>query len=159
MFFQKWLKNGCNNLYFHPYIFDISNKLFSYLTSFSRCNPVNPSTQLLSISVWQKQWQIYMLLGNFIKRTPIISIGTLNPKLTFKPNSYLSSIFRRGPVDPLNLTFSNINLTKKKWQIYLLFQNSLKNGCNNLYFHLYTSDICCGISIFVSFACFIKNDR
>ena len=34
-------------------------------------------------------------------------------KITIKPNSYLPSIFRRGPVKPSNPNFLNINLTKR----------------------------------------------
>ena len=36
LFFQKSLKNGCNNLYFHRYSFNMSYKSFSYLTPLSR---------------------------------------------------------------------------------------------------------------------------
>ena len=37
-------KNGCNNLYYHPFSLFKRQKLFSYLTSFSRRGPVNRST-------------------------------------------------------------------------------------------------------------------
>ena len=38
------LKNGCNNLYFHPYSFNKTQKSFSYLTSLSRGDLLNQST-------------------------------------------------------------------------------------------------------------------
>ena len=38
------LKNGCNNLYFHPYNIHKRYKLFSYPMSLFRRGPVNPST-------------------------------------------------------------------------------------------------------------------
>ena len=60
MLFWKSLKNDCN---FHLYTFDMCYKLFSYLTSLSRLGRVNPSPQLSAIPIWQKQWQIYLLLG------------------------------------------------------------------------------------------------
>ena len=44
LLFRKSVKNGCNNLYFHPYPFDVSYKSFSYLTSLSHRDPVNLST-------------------------------------------------------------------------------------------------------------------
>ena len=60
MLFWKSLKNDCN---LHLYTFDMCYKLFSYLTSLSRVGRVNPSPQLSAIPIWQKQWQIYLLLG------------------------------------------------------------------------------------------------
>lgn len=61
-------------------------------------------------------------------------------KLTFKPNWYRMSVFRGSRVNLSTPTFSNINLTKKI-EIYFLFQKLRNNGCNNLYFHLYTFDM------------------
>ena len=37
-------KNGCNNLYYHPFNLPKGQRLFSYLASFSRRGPVNWST-------------------------------------------------------------------------------------------------------------------
>ena len=37
-------KYGCNNLYYHPFNLSKGQRLFSYLTSFSRRGPVNTST-------------------------------------------------------------------------------------------------------------------
>ena len=46
LFFQMPLKNGCNNLYFHPYTFDERQESLSYRTSFYHRCPVNPSTPI-----------------------------------------------------------------------------------------------------------------
>ena len=35
----------------------------------------------------------------------------------------------------------NVSILQKQLKIYLLFQKSLKNGCNNFYFHLYTFNV------------------
>ena len=78
--FQKLRNNGCNNLYFHLYTFDMSYKLVSNVSF---------------------PWQ---------------------------------------PGKSVNPNFPNINLTKKI-EIYFLFQKLRNNGCNNLYFHLYTFDM------------------
>ena len=48
-------------------------------------------------------------------------------KITLKPNSYLTSIFCHGLVNPSTLTFPKINL-KKHLQIYMLFQMSQKKA-------------------------------
>ena len=42
----KVTKDGCNNLYFHPYTVGMSYKSFSYLTPLSRHDPVNESTSI-----------------------------------------------------------------------------------------------------------------
>ena len=70
LLFQKFLKNGFNNLYFDPYTFNMIYKSFSYLTSLSRRGPVNPSTSTFGsinlaktmtnlLVVWKidKKWQ------------------------------------------------------------------------------------------------------
>ena len=41
-------KNSCKNLYYHPFSLSKGEKLFSYLTSFSRRGPVNPSAPNLN---------------------------------------------------------------------------------------------------------------
>ena len=61
-------------------------------------------------------------------------------KITFKLNSYVMSFSHRGPVTPSAPFSPNINPTKQI-KIYLLFQKSLKNSCNDLYFHLYMFDM------------------
>ena len=58
-------------------------------------------------------------------------------KIIFKSDSYLMLISRRGPVTPSTPTFPNTN-NNKQLKIYLLFQKSQKNGCNNLYYHPYS---------------------
>ena len=108
LLFQKSLKNDCSNLYFHLYNFNMSYKFFAYLMSLSRRGPVNQSTP-----IWQKQRQIYLLLGNSVRN------GNKNPFLLpkhfqffFKANSCLMSISRLGRVNPSAPTFPNINLRK-----------------------------------------------
>ena len=44
LLFQKAPKNGCNNFYFHLYIFDMSRKFLFYLVLLSPRDQVNPST-------------------------------------------------------------------------------------------------------------------
>ena len=41
-------KNGCNNLYYHPFNLPMGQRLFSYLASPSRCGSVSPSTSTFS---------------------------------------------------------------------------------------------------------------
>ena len=41
-------------------------------------------------------------------------------KMIFKPNSYLMSIFHRGPVNLSTLTFPNINLTKRIINLFVI---------------------------------------
>ena len=75
--------------------------------------------------------------------TAIISICIISNKsfkTTFNSNSNLASIFCRGPVNPLTPTFP-IPILQKQLETYLLFQKSLKNGFNKLYFYHYTSDM------------------
>ena len=68
--------------------------------------------QLPAISIWKKQWQIYLLPENSIK---IDSNNLcLQPKpfeTTLKPNSYLTSVSRFDPVILSNSTFLNVSLT------------------------------------------------
>ena len=55
-------------------------------------------------------------------------------KITLKTNSYLLWIFRRGPINRLTPFFSQYQVHKNNSKIFLLFQKSQTNGCNNLYF-------------------------
>ena len=71
---------------------------------------------------YRKNFKFTCCFKNGWKMAAIISICTLNPKLTFKPNSYLSSIFRRGPVHPLNLILIKTNLTKKNYKFTCWFK-------------------------------------
>ena len=57
----------------------------------------------------------------------------------FKSNSYLVSLFCRHPVNPSTTFFPHINLTKTIRSLPVVLM-SLKNGCNNLYYHPYTFD-------------------
>ena len=53
-------------------------------------------------------------------------------KITLKPNSYLTSIFRSDAENPLIPTFPNIILKKKKTNLPVVCKITEK-GCNNLY--------------------------
>ena len=94
--FQKSMKNGCNNLYFYPYTFDMNHKSFFIWHHFPIMARKVLKPQLLAILIWQKQWQIYLLLGNLIRNNRIYLF--LYPKLLkiiLKSNSYLTPFFLR----------------------------------------------------------------
>ena len=106
-------KNGCNNLYYHPFSLSKGQKLFSYLTSLSRRSPVNRSPPIFPISIVQGQLQIYLLF----QMSPKNGCNNLyyHPFSLSKGNklfSYLTSFSRRGPVNPSTPNFPNINLTR-----------------------------------------------
>ena len=108
----------------------------SYLTS----NMVNLSTPILAISVWQKQWKTWLLLGNSIRNG--FKNLDLHPKffkIISQPNPYLISIFRLCPVNPSTHAFFNTNYTKPIKNL-LFFRISLKNGSKNFHLHFYTFD-------------------
>ena len=44
-------------------------------------------------------------------------------------------IFRCGPLTPSTPFFSRISILQKQLKIYLVFQVSLRNGCNNLHYY------------------------
>ena len=82
-------------------------------------------------AIWQKQWQIYLfLVKSFKNYYNNLYLHHKSFKITFKSNSYLTSICRRGPITSSTQTFPNFNLKS-----YLLFEKSLKKGCDDLYFH------------------------
>ena len=53
-------------------------------------------------------------------------------KITLKPNSYLTSFFCHGLVNPSTLTFPNINLRKTVENLYVV-SNVTEKSCINLY--------------------------
>ena len=80
------------------------------------------------------------MLENFIRNERKNLYLHLKPFNTnFKSNSYLLSLFCRCPINP-STPFFQISILQKPLQVYLLFQISMKNGCNNFFFHLYTFD-------------------
>ena len=94
--------------------------------------------QFFRKSVWHKQYKFFLLLEKSLKND--YSDFFLHPNgfhWLSKLNSYLMLIFRLDPVNPSALNFP-ISVLQKQWWIYLLFEKSLKNDCNNLYFHPYT---------------------
>ena len=148
------LKNGCNNLYFHPYNLDERKKSFFYLTSLSCRGPVNPSTpifgnvsltetttNLIVTCKFSQKWTQESLLALYLRLLFQMSLKNgcnslyLHNKLfeiTLKPNSYITSIFCHGLVYPSTLTFPNINLKKTVENIYVV-SNVTEKSCNNLY--------------------------
>ena len=129
MLFQKSLKNGCKNIVFYPYTFDMSDKSFSYLTPFSRRGPVNLLTPFSAIAISRRQWQIKSLLGYLIKNYCNDLCLHLGPsKMFLKPNSYLMLIFRHGPENPSTTIFP-ISILQKLWQSYCL-----ENFCMTSFF-------------------------
>ena len=82
--------------------------------------------------------------GNSVKNGP--KNLCLHPKLfntTFKPYSYLMSLSCRGPVNTSTPFFFPISILEKQLETNLLFQMSLRNGFNKLYFHHYNLDERC----------------
>ena len=85
--------------------------------------------------IWirQRQQQIYFLLENLIKNNcNNLCFHNKSFKITLKPNSYLTSIFHRSPVNQSTPTFSNISLTKTMTNLFLVLNITEKN-CNILY--------------------------
>ena len=61
----KSLKNGCKDLYFHPYTFAMINKSFSFLTLLSCRDSVNPSILTFgSISLTEKATNLLVAWKN-----------------------------------------------------------------------------------------------
>ena len=141
------IRNGCKNLYF---------ALKKYLqTKF--ISDVNFPTWLgksVNPNFWQYQpnrnndkFTCSLEIQSNI--TEIITICTLNP---LKVPSNQIHIWYQFPVNvklpwpskSVHPHFSQYqSILQKQWQIQLLFQKSLKNGCNNLCFHpcMYTFDM------------------
>ena len=121
LLFQVSVKNGCNNLYFHSSTFDMIYILFFYTTSLFVVVRWIPQPQFLTMSIWQKQWRFYLLLGKSI-RNDYNNLYLHNKpfKITMKPNWYLTSIFRLGLVNLSTLTYPNISLTKAVWNLYVV---------------------------------------
>ena len=115
LLFGKSLKKGCNDLYFHPFNFNLSSKTFSYLTSFSCRGWVNPSTptfgniDLTEIIIdLHVAWKFNSVKNGWNN----VYLHSKPFKITLKPNSYLTSITHRGLVIPPTPTFCNIDGTQ-----------------------------------------------
>ena len=93
------------------FFFFFLRNTFSYLTSLSCPGHVNLSSPTFgNINLTET---IYLLLGNSVKYG--CNIIFFHPKLfkiTSKPNSYLTSVTRRGLVIPPTVTFPNIDVTQ-----------------------------------------------
>ena len=92
---------------------------------------------LFPISILQKQLQIYMLSQMPLKNgcnnfyfDPYNLDKNRNHFLIWCHFSVVAQYILEAPLFP-------ISMFQKQLQIYLLFQMSLNNGCNDLYFHPY----------------------
>ena len=141
--FQKSLKKGCNNLYFHLHNFYERHKPLSFLTSLSRRGPVNPSTQTFgNINLTEAMDVIFLLLGIRSKTTARISICTLNTLKLPSNQVHLKPVSRRCLATLSNHTFANVNLAKMM-AILLIVWKMTEKGCNDLYFHSCTFNMSC----------------
>ena len=78
-------------------------------------------------------------------------------KTTFQPNSYLTSVSRRGIVNPSSLTFSNINLTQVMTNL-LVVPKITEKWLQNVYFHRYNFNMSCkSFSSLSSLCCLSLN--
>ena len=118
--FWKSLKNGSNNLCFHPYVSDWSERSFPYQRSFSRRGPVNPSIPNFNNINLTKTITNLIIVGKFNGCKNLYFQEFVIPKsfnIIFKSNSYLITISCRGPVTPLK-TIKNLLIVSKitkKW--------------------------------------------
>ena len=103
--------------------------------SISRRGTVTPSTPFFPISISQKQLNIYLLFR--------MSLTYGYKNLYFHPYtfderkksfSYLTSLSRRGTVNPSTSTFGNINITETMTKLIAALKFN-QNGCKDLYLH------------------------
>ena len=132
LLFQKLPENSCKNLYSHHYTFNKSSKSFSYLTPLSCSGQVNsPNPFSGKINLTETVTNLIAAWKSLSKMTAIMSIFTVNP---LKLPSNQVHIWWQPLLFP-------ISILQKQLKIYLLFQKSLKNVCNILYFCPYTFDM------------------
>ena len=114
LLFQKSLKKGGDNFYFHLHTFDESKKSFSCLESHSCHGLVNPSTPTFgNISLTETMSVMFLLLGNSLKNDcKNLYLYSKPFKLTFQSSSHLASVSWCCLVTLSTHTFPNINLTK-----------------------------------------------
>ena len=113
MLLQKSLKNGCNNLCFCHYTFNMVYKSFPQLTSLSRRGSVNPSISIFGITNLKEAMANSIAAWKFNQKQ--LKSLFLHPeafKFIFRSNSCLPSISRCCPVTPSTHTFPNISLYK-----------------------------------------------
>ena len=95
------LKNSCNNLYLHCKVFQMNWKSNSYMSQFLVIAQWIHQSSLFPLSIWHKQSKIYLFLGKSLKNCCNNFYLHRNVfKVNKKPNSYLTSISRRGPAKP-----------------------------------------------------------
>ena len=135
LLFQKSLKKGCDNLYFHLCISAERQTSFSRLASLSRRVSVNPSIPTFdNINLTEAMIVIFLLLGNSIKNNCKNLYFQPKPfKITFKSSWHLTSISLRFLVTQSTDTFPNINLTKKMTNLLIVWKIT-EEDCDDLYF-------------------------
>ena len=83
--------------------------------------------KLLAITIWQKQWQIYLLLGNLIKNGwNNLHLHSKYFKSTFKSNSYLIVNFLSWPSISVNPHFSQYQSYKNNDKFTCCLKNHWK---------------------------------
>ena len=141
--FRKSLKNGCTNLLpLFPRLCFWSEMKIIFLSDITfpswPCKSVNSNFVQYQSDRDNNKFNCCLEIQS--KMPARISVCTLKPfKFTFKSNSYLMPISRRGPVNSSTPTFP-ISILQRQLKIYMLFQKSKKNACNNLYFYPYAFD-------------------
>ena len=97
--FWELLKNDCNNLYLHSKSFNMSLwRSHLCLASIYRGGPVDLPTLHFPTYIWQKQWQLHLLLERSLKigcNNLYFHCKILNVSL--KSNLYLMPISRHDP--------------------------------------------------------------
>ena len=107
------IKNCWKNRYLQPKSFKSTFKTNSYLMSISRRDPLNPSTPIFgNISLIETMTNLVVAWKFNQKWLNESLFATKSFETALKSNSYLTSIFRHGPVNPSNTTFPNTNPTK-----------------------------------------------
>ena len=106
-----WIKNGWTDLFFHLKPFKITLKPNWYLTSVLCHDLLNLSSPTFgNINLTKSNLLIAWKLNE--KWLKYLCFHPNPFKITLKPNSYLTSVLCRGPVNLLTPTFPNINLTQ-----------------------------------------------
>ena len=112
-FLVAWKITQNHSIFLHPNTFNMSWKLFSYLVSVSRRDPVNPSIPTFPNISLTKKWPIYLLFGKSLKKgCNNLYFHPFTFNMNYKSFSYLTPLSYRGPVIPSTLVFGNISQTK-----------------------------------------------
>ena len=114
------LRSGCNNLYLHSKIFDMSKKSNLYLTPFNSCSPVNPSTPTFTNINLTKPIKSFLDARKITQKW--LNIICFHPEtfiISSKSNLYMTSISSCGPVISSTSILPNINPTKTTTNLFV----------------------------------------